>query len=115
MSSSFGWRWDYAIPRVSQRAAAGSGWRVASSPLIRRFVMNIVILGILTKTVLLVLGVIGLLLALSRGLGNSGRRQILPVLAIVPFDFQSPVRSSTRRWILSPSRAPPEMPFFGHS
>ena len=77
--------------------------------------MNIVILGILTKTVLLALGVIGLLLAITRGLGNSGRRQILPALAIVPFDFQSPMRSNTRRWILSPSRAPPEMPFFGQS
>jgi len=75
--------------------------------------MNIVILGILTKTVLLMLVVIGVLIAILRQAADQRRRRILPALALVPIDFGSPVRLNTRRWIISPSRAPPEVTVSG--
>jgi hypothetical protein len=77
--------------------------------------MNIVILGILTKTVLLALFAIGVLVAILRHAADQRRRRVLPVPALVLIDFKSPVRLNTRRWIISPSRAPPEMAVSGYS
>jgi len=68
--------------------------------------MNVVILGILTKTILLALGAFGLLLGLVRRARGSGRRVLPPVLLALRPDL-SPVRVNTRRLINMPSRAPP--------
>jgi len=78
-------------------------WRRIS---IRRYDMNVVILGILTKTILLALGAFGLLLGLVRRARGSGRRVLPPVLLALRPDL-SPVRVNTRRLINMPSRAPP--------
>ncbi|MGD0137476.1 MAG: hypothetical protein ABSD28_01255 [Tepidisphaeraceae bacterium] len=73
--------------------------------------MNVVILGILTKTAITALGVMGLLLALCRrGTGGLPRR-FLPLAALAPSYFTSPAPINTRRRINCPSRAPPGMTF----
>ncbi|MGD0390275.1 MAG: hypothetical protein ABSC42_15125 [Tepidisphaeraceae bacterium] len=79
--------------------------------MIRRIDMNVVILGILTKTAITALGVMGLLLAFSRRVTGGLPRQFLPLAALTPWYFTSPALINTRRPIDSPWRAPPGMTF----
>jgi hypothetical protein len=73
--------------------------------------MNVFILGILTKTAITALGVMGLLLVLIRRMTGGLPRQFLPLVALAPSHFTSPVLINTRRRIDSPWRAPPGMTF----
>lgn len=68
--------------------------------------MNVVILGILSKTTILMLGMMGLLFGLARRMENR-RRRVVPRVVVVSSPFGLPVRTDTRRLVSSPSRAPP--------
>jgi hypothetical protein len=70
--------------------------------------MSIVILGILTKTIVITLGLIGLLLDLA-GVISHRRARLLPLPVGASSQFSSPVWLNTHRLISSPSRAPPEV------
>jgi hypothetical protein len=73
--------------------------------------MNVVILGILTKTAIIALGVMGLLMALSRRVTSGFPRRFLPLAALAPSYFTTPAPINTRRPIDSLGRAPPGMTF----
>jgi hypothetical protein len=75
----------------------------------RRLDMNAIILGILTKTAFLALGMIGLWLGRTRSAQRGQRRQILPLAVVATCEFSSPARAFARRLIIWPSPAPPGM------
>ena len=71
--------------------------------------MNAVILGILTKTAFLALGMIGLWPVLTRIAQRGQRRQFLPLAIDANCEFLSPARADACRLINLPSPAPPGM------
>jgi hypothetical protein len=81
---------------------------------IRRFDMNVALLGIFTKTLLasaiLLLATVGLLLNWLRRDGSNRRRQILPVLIHLPQFNLLPLRHLADRQSVLASRAPPGVP-----
>ena len=98
------------------RSDFGRGWRPVADgtapdkPWIRRLELNVVILGVITKGVVIALGCLTtLLLALWRFAEAGARRRLVLQVAFTPSVFSSLARIETRRLIHSPSRAPPNM------
>jgi hypothetical protein len=74
--------------------------------------LNVVILGVITKSVVIALGCLATLMLVLRRLTEAGaRRRLLLQVVYTPSVFSSLARIETRRLIISPSRAPPSMTY----
>ena len=98
------------------RFAFGRGWRPVADGAaldktwIRRLELNVVILGVITKAVVIALGCLTALVLVLWRLAKAGaRRRFVPALVRLPSVSYSPARIETHRLIISPSRAPPDM------